>query len=123
MSKGKGSFIKLEHELMDSEAWLAASLGCRCAVLAIWRRHSGKNNGRIPYSRREAESDLGCGSHQAIRYLSEAQERGFISPVRRGSFDWKRGARASRATTWRLTMEQYEGRAPTNDWRHWADPE
>jgi hypothetical protein len=123
VSKGKGGFIKLEHALMDSEAWLTASLGCRCVVMAIWRRHTGKNNGKIPYGRRDAESDLGCGSHQAVRYLNEAQERGFIVPVKRGSFDWKRGAQSARATTWRVTMERCDRQGPTDDWRHWTATE
>jgi hypothetical protein len=48
------------------------------------------DNGKIPYSRRDAQSDLGCGSTQATRYLRDAHDRGFISPTRRGSFDWKR---------------------------------
>lgn len=123
MSKGKGGFIKLEHSLMDSEAWLTASLGCRCVVLAIWRRHNGKNNGAIVYGARDARRDLGCGPAQAIRYLKEAEERGFIVPVTRGSFDWKQGARAAKATTWRVIMEPHKKRGPANDWRSWSGPE
>ena len=48
-------------------------------MLAIWRRHNGANNGRILYSRREAQSDLGCGATQAVRYLREAA-RGRLLP-------------------------------------------
>jgi hypothetical protein len=116
-------FIMVYHDVMDSEAWLTSSLGCQAVVLRIWRKFSGQNNGAIVYGRREVERDLRCGSHQAVRYLKEAQERGFIVPVTRGSFDWKKGARAAKATTWRLTMEPYKGQGPTDDWRHWIDPE
>ena len=121
--KTNGSFVMLGHELMDSPAWRTASLGARCVVLAIWRRHTGKNNGKISYSRREARADLGCGPNQAVRYLEEAQERGLIDATKRGSFDWKSGARAARATTWRLTMERFNGRDPTNEWTSWTPPE
>ena len=114
------TFVRLWHKLLDSPAWRTAPLGVRCLVLEIWRRHTGANNGLIPYSRREAEADLGCGSHQAVRYLAEAQERGFIVATKRGSFDWKNGARAARATTWRLTMEACNGRVATDEWADWT---
>jgi hypothetical protein len=116
-------WIKLTKDLMDSPAWITAPLGVRCLVLAIWRRHTGANNGKIPYARREAQADLGCGSHQAVRWLREAQERGFIAPTKRGSFEWKSGARAARATTWMITMEPWNGSPATNDWQRWTPPE
>jgi hypothetical protein len=122
-AKKTAGFIKLNHELMDSSAWRTASLGCRCIVLALWRRHTGKNNGTIPYGWRDARAHLGCGMDQVKKYLAEAQERGFIELAKRGSFDWKRGARQARTTTWRLTMERCEGREPTNEWRAWTPPE
>ena len=53
---------KLDHDLMDRPAWRRASPHVRCLVLAIWRRHNGANNGKILYSRRDAQRDLGCGS-------------------------------------------------------------
>jgi hypothetical protein len=108
---------------MDSPAWPTASPQVRCLVLAIWRRHNGANNGKIPYGRRDAQRDLGCGSTQAVKYLGEAQDRGFIVPTRRGSFDWKTCARSGKATTWRITMEPCNGQAPTNDWSAWVAPD
>jgi hypothetical protein len=107
MSKG---FIRLSHDLLDSEAWQQASLGCRGLVLAIWRRHNGKNNGSIPFGRRDARVALHCGPNQAVRYLKEAQERGFIVAVRRGSLG---DDGVGKATRWRLTMERCEGNEPS----------
>jgi hypothetical protein len=101
---------------------LAYGVAARCLVLAIWRRHNGANNGKIPYGRRDAQRDLGCGTTQATRYFREAEERGFIVPTRRGAFEWKTGARAARATTWRITTEPCNGQAPTNDWAYWVPP-
>jgi hypothetical protein len=123
MKARRSGFVKLDHELMDSPAWRTASPPVRCLVLAIWRRHNGANNGTIPFGRREAQSDLGCGSMQATRYLRDAQDRGFIVPTRRGAFDWKSGARAATATTWRITIEPCNGRVPTNDWGDWVPPD
>ena len=114
-------FTKIPDELMDSQAWRTAPLGVRCVVLEIWRRHNGNNNGKIPYSRRDAQADLGCGPHQAVRYLAEAQERGFIEAICQGTRTRKGDTRA--ATTWRLTMERYGRRDPTKEWASWARPE
>jgi hypothetical protein len=35
----------------------------------------------MPYSRRDAQGDLRCGSTQATRYLRDPQDRGFIIPT------------------------------------------
>jgi hypothetical protein len=83
MKTKRSGFVKFDHELMDSPAWRTASPHVRSLVLPIWRRHNGANNGKIPYGRRDVQRYLGCGSTQAVRYLREAQERGFISPTRR----------------------------------------
>lgn len=109
-------FIKLTHQIMESEAWETASPQCKELVLRIWKRFNGRNNGRIPYSRREVEAALGCGTHQAVRYLKEAQERGFIVATRRGSLG---SDGAGKSTRWRITMEQFEDQQPTKDFLKW----
>jgi hypothetical protein len=110
-------FIKLTHQLLDSEAWQGASLGCRCLILEIWKRSNGKNNGAIPYSVREVTAALRCGKTQAVRYLKEAQERGFIVAMKRGSFDGKGGGKATR---WLITTEPFENRKPSCDFLKWS---
>jgi hypothetical protein len=109
-------FIRLTHQLVDSEAWLRASLGCRCLTLEIWKRYNGRNNGSIPFSRREAEAALGCGPAQAVRYFREAQDRGFIVATRRGSLG---SGGTGKSTRWRITMEPFEGRKPSLDFLKW----
>lgn len=109
-------FIKLTHEIMDSDAWDTASPQCKDLVLRIWKRCNGRNNGSIPYSRREAEAALKCGPVQAVRYLKEAKERGFIVATRRGSL----GADgAGKATRWRITMEPFEEQKATREFLRW----
>ena len=43
--------------------------------------------------------------------------------TQRGSFHQKTGALVARATTWRLTMESYDGNAPTRDYLNFAGAE
>jgi hypothetical protein len=109
-------FIRLTHELMDSEAWDTASSECKDLVLRIWKRFNGRNNGRISYSRREAEAALPCGPTQAVRYFKEAQELGFIVATKRGSLD---GDGAGKATRWRITMEPCGEESATRDFLRW----
>jgi hypothetical protein len=109
-------FIRLTHNILDSEAWRKASLGCRCLVLEIWRRYNGRNNGSISFSRREAQAALKCGPVQAVRYLREAQERGFIVATQRGSLN---GDGDGKATRWGVTMESFGEQKATRDFLRW----
>jgi hypothetical protein len=114
-------FNRLFHEIVDTEAWKYISQsGALPLLIYIWRRYNGHNNGRVSYSLREAVSQLGCGKTRAVRWFRDLQEAGFIVPVQRGSFSYKNAARAARATTWRLTMEPCDGKAPTRDYRRFA---
>ena len=79
MTKAKHSgFVKLDHELMDSPAWRTASPGVRCVVLAIWRRHNGANNGKIPYGRRDAQARPRLRVDAGRQVSAGSEERGFI---------------------------------------------
>jgi len=111
------NFIMVQHEIMNTEAWLfIARTGALCLLFEIWRRHNGRNNGRISYSHREAVRSFRCSPKRVVRWFGELQEAGFIVAVHRGSFHQKTGALVARATTWRLTMESYDGNAPTRDY-------
>jgi hypothetical protein len=112
-------FNRLYHGIVDTAAWLhIARSGAIGLLTYIWRRYNGRNNGRITFSQREAERIFRCSPKRAIRWFSELQEAGFIVAVRRGAFSQKTGVFAARATTWRLTMEPYDGNAPTRDYLH-----
>ena len=121
MSNRANCFIKLEHDIVDTAAWLyIAKSGSSKLLIDIWRRHNGKNNGRITYSIRDAQRRFGCSSKTAVMWFRELQELGFIVAEQRGSFSRKTGALDARATRWRLTMERCGANAPTREYLKWA---
>ncbi len=54
-------FVRLHRGVTNSEAWKSLSCEARCLLIEIWARHNGQNNGRIPYSHREARKALHVG--------------------------------------------------------------
>jgi DNA-binding transcriptional regulator YhcF (GntR family) len=63
------------------------------------KRYDGSNNGRIPYSVREAATELRISKDTARRAISRLQDQGFIVQITRGAFSLKQ----RHATEWRLT--------------------
>src|SRR5262249_51768372 len=59
----------------------------------------GSNNGRLPYSVREAAAEFRIGKTTASRALDSLEAHGFIVPVTKGAFSLKK----RHATEWRLT--------------------
>jgi hypothetical protein len=105
-------FVSLHRGVTESESWKSLTCEARALLIAIWARHNGTNNGRIPYSHREARSDLHIGSSRASRAFKELQEGGFIVVRSTSSFDFKFGAGKGLATEWELTTEPCDGKPP-----------
>jgi hypothetical protein len=111
----KNGFIKLDHAIMDTAAWeFVLRTGAALLLLEIWHRFNGKNNGRIPYSNRDAQRRFKCGSHTAFNWFRDLERAGFIVAQEQGSFDQKTGG--NRATRWRLTMERCNGKEATREY-------
>jgi DNA-binding transcriptional regulator YhcF (GntR family) len=93
--------VRLYHWMMNSEAWQSLDPVARAVYIEIASRYAGpgSNNGRIPYSVREAADALRIGKATAHRAIAELEERGFIVATRRGAFSWK----TRHCTEWRLT--------------------
>jgi hypothetical protein len=58
-AKGKGRdrqerYVKLRYWLLNSQAWNSLSGNARALYVELAQRYNGSNNGRIPYSVREA---------------------------------------------------------------------
>ena len=118
MSKPTGKpFIFFAHEVHDSSAWRALEHGARSYVLAVWRRHNGRNTGQISFGQCQAERELPCNRKQAVRWAKQAQEHGFLEVTSRGHFNDNN--KNSHVTKWRLTMEPCKGKPATNDWKRW----
>jgi DNA-binding transcriptional MocR family regulator len=113
--------VRLHHWVMDTPAWKSLNTASRALYLEIAARYMGSNNGRIPYSQREAAEALHIGKTTALEAFNELQSRGFIVAQRRGSFDWKR----RHSTEWRLTEFGCDvtGDLATKDFARWCQEE
>jgi DNA-binding MarR family transcriptional regulator len=111
--------VRLHHWLMDSAAWQSLGAVERSIYTEISRRYGGQgtNNGRIPYSVREAADALRIGKSTAARALAALEERGFIVATRKGHFDRK----VKHASEWRLTeyVCDVSGEMPTKEFMRW----
>jgi len=110
-----GGFLRLDHGILDSEAWRHLSPRAVVLLLAVWRRHTGGNNGAIPYSIREARELLGCGPNTAREAFGELVGHGFLKVARGSNFDLK----TREAREWTLTMERVGEQPATRDFRDW----
>jgi hypothetical protein len=93
-------FVRLPHSLLDSPAWLLLHPIPQTLYLKIARKFNGRNNGRIPYSVREAERALYIGHATACRAFRALQHLGFIICRQRGSFNLK--TRQAKNSEWFL---------------------
>jgi hypothetical protein len=85
--------------MLGSNAWKALSANARATYIEISQRFMGTNNGRIPYSVREAAAALRIGTATASRAFKELERYGFIVAVTKGAFSLKK----RHATEWLLT--------------------
>ena len=78
----------------------------------------GSNNGRLPFSVREAATELRIGKSTAARALQALIDRGFIVAMQRGAFSLKK----RHATEWRLTEfpSDVDGGLATKDFARWS---
>jgi hypothetical protein len=117
-SKKVGRHVGLYHYMMDAEAWQSLSGNQRAIYVEMAARYNGRNNGRIPYSVREAAESLHIGKSTAARDLAVLRERGFIIPRRKGAFSLK----VRHATEWRLTEFSCDvtPAMPTKEFMRWS---
>ena len=97
----RGRFVMLYQDMMESAAWASLDANARTLYVHIVARYNGKNNGRIPFSTREAALTLNVSKDTAARALKELIDRGLIEIVKRSAFNLKRGP--DKATEYRLT--------------------
>jgi DNA-binding transcriptional MocR family regulator len=108
--------------MLACEAWLSLDTVARALYVEIARRYRGpnSNNGRIPYSVREAASALNVSRSTANRAFHHLIERGFIAVGKRSGFSMK--GRVS--TEWLLTEYADDRQAnptiATKDFMKWT---
>lgn len=108
--------VRLHRGVTNGEAWKSLSCEARCLLIEIWARHNGQNNGRIPYSHREARKALRIGNRKVQAAFQKLQDRGFIVPRAKGSFDWKK----RHATEWEITTEPCDDQTAKRLYRKWT---
>jgi hypothetical protein len=124
MSAHKGKrerYVSLRFWLLDSLAWRSLPGNARGLYVELARRYYGSNNGRIPYSAREAIAALHISKSTAAHLFKILEDRGFVVCTKRGAFSLKTTKDASQ---WCLT--EYASDHPvahaTKDFMHWRPP-
>jgi hypothetical protein len=115
--------VRLYHYITGCAAWHDLNAVARAIYIEIAKRYAGvgSNNGRIPYSVREAAKELKIGPATASRALATLVDHGFIVPVTRGAFSRK----IRHATEWRLTefpCDVTNAAVATKDFMRWGPP-
>lgn len=97
----KERFVRLQEYLLACVAWQKLTPTARALYVEIARRYRGpdSNNGKIPYSVREAANALGVGKSTAHSAFRRLIEHGFIVPKKLSGFNVKGRV----ATEWLLT--------------------
>jgi DNA-binding transcriptional MocR family regulator len=110
--------------MLASEAWQSLDPVARALYIEISRRYRGpnSNNGKIPYSVREAAAALNVSRNTANRGFHHLAERGFILPKTPSGFNCK----GRTATEWLLTEFPDDTQTGTNiatkDFMSWTPP-
>jgi DNA-binding transcriptional MocR family regulator len=116
--------VRLMEFMLASEAWQSLDPVARALYIEISRRYRGpnSNNGKIPYSVREAAAALNVSRNTANRGFHHLAERGFILPKTPSGFNCK----GRTATEWLLTEFPDDTQTGTNiatkDFMSWTPP-
>jgi hypothetical protein len=120
----KGRYVRLPEYMLASAAWQALDGNCRSLYIELARRYRGpnSNNGKIPYSVREAAAALHIGRSTAQRCFERLIELGFIRVSKRSGFNLKGRV----ATEWLLTEFPDDTSSvtafATKDFMKWTPP-
>jgi hypothetical protein len=100
-SRSRGRYVSLTEYMLASAAWQALDGNSRALYVELARRYRGpnSNNGKIPYSVREAAKALNVGRSTAQRCFERLIACGFLRISKRSGFSMK--GRVS--TEWLLT--------------------
>jgi DNA-binding transcriptional MocR family regulator len=120
-ARARGRFVSLTEHMLGSAAWQALNGNCRALYVELARRYRGpnSNNGKIPYSVREAAKALNVGRSTAQRCFGRLIAHGFLRISKRSGFSMKGRV----ATEWLLTEfpddSQATSTTATMDFMRW----
>src|ERR1700682_3942251 len=97
----QGQHVRLQEWLLAAAAWQSLDGNTKALYIELARRYRGpnSNNGKIPYSVREAATALHIGRSTANRCFNTLIDVGFIKVSKRSGYNMK----ARVATEWLLT--------------------
>lgn len=120
--RSRERYVRLPEYMLASLAWRSLDGNSRALYIELARRYRGpnSNNGKIPYSVREAATALSIGRSTVQRCFEKLQDRGFIRIGKRSGFSMK--GRVS--TEWLLTEFADDTSSvsivPTKDFMKWT---
>jgi DNA-binding MarR family transcriptional regulator len=118
-SNKEARHVRLYHLMLKTPAWKSLTANARAIYVEIAARYGGlgSNNGRIPYSVRDAAKSLKIGKSTAAKAIQQLQDRGFIVEITKGAFSRKN----RHATEWRLTESSCDitDALPTREYLRW----
>ncbi len=101
------------EEWLNSPAYRSLSTNARCLLEEFQRIYWPDRNGRLSISNANACELLGVSENTARNAFRQLEERGFLTLTHEACYV------AGKATEYRLTIEEHNGREPTDDWRDW----
>jgi DNA-binding transcriptional MocR family regulator len=122
--RADGRYVRLTEFMLASPAWQALDGNCRSLYIELARRYRGpnSNNGKIPYSVREAAQALNIGRSTAQRCFEQLTALGFVKIGKRSGFSMKGRV----ATEWLLTEFPDDSRSTigiaSKDFMRWTPP-
>jgi hypothetical protein len=112
-NKGEGQYVKLQYELLNSEAWRTLSGPAIKVFFELRTRFHGGNNGKLHLSLDEAAGLLRLGKATVLRAFDQLEERGLIACTKRGH--WY----GHRASEWAVADQGIDGGPPSYAWKQW----
>lgn len=111
--------VRLYRYVLDCPALRSLPAGARWLLVELYSLYNGMNNGDLHLSAREAAARLDVNKDTATKWFKLLEDRGFIRPRVKGSFNLK----VRHATTWILTEFPYRDQPPTKDFMRWQPEE
>lgn len=115
-------FARLPHSILISSAYRSLDLTARALLTDLVMLESGKNNGELWLSVKDATDRLGLSDQRAaMRGFNDLQDRGLIVMTQDAHFNIKT-ASSARARRWALTWLAIGKKPPTNGWQSYQPP-
>lgn len=119
---GDGRFVRLPHQILQSEAYRSLDVTARALLTEIVMLDNGKNNGSLWLSVADGKDRLGIADARPVmRAFNDLTDRGLTSMTKEAHFTVK-ASETSRARCWRITWQPWDGKPPTNEWREYSAP-